>query len=164
MNRKVLFIVSILLLGFLSAGKAQSFMNTRLKNVKGKQSSIVKEAGDSELIVLDFWATWCKPCVKSIPKISELSEEFGAEGVKFIGVNADSPRNLAKVKPFVNTHGIKYPVLLDTGQEVMNELLINAFPTLLIINRDGEVLYSHRGFANGDEKLIRTEIKSLLSK
>ena len=162
MKTKKLTLIFALLLGISLSVSAQSFLKTQLKNADGKQSSILKEAGESEIIVLDFWTTWCKPCIKSIPKISELNMEFKDKGVKFIGINADSPRNLAKVRPFVKTHKIEYPVLLDTRQELMNELLVNAFPTLLILNNKGETLYSHIGFSNGDEKLIKNELVKLL--
>jgi cytochrome c biogenesis protein CcmG/thiol:disulfide interchange protein DsbE len=162
MKKRIFLLGSVFLMFGLSSGISQSFMETRLKNANGMQSSILKEAGSSELIVLDFWTTWCKPCIKAIPKIDELVNEFKNDNISFVGINADSPRNLAKVRPFINTHGIKYPVLLDTDQEIMNELLINAFPTLLIINREGKILFTHRGFANGDEKLIRDEISKLI--
>jgi len=142
---------------------AQSFLNTRLKNAEGQQSSILKETGENEIIVLDFWATWCKPCVKSIPELAKLNEEFNGKGVSFIGINADSPRNIAKVRPFIRTHGINYPVLLDTRQEVMNELLVNAFPTLMILNRKGESLYTHTGFSNGDEKILKEQLLKLVN-
>lgn len=143
-------------------GISQSFMDSRLKNAKGQQSSIRKESGNSQLIVLDFWASWCKPCIKSIPKIGALADEFKKLAVTFIGVNEDSPRNLAKVRPFVLSHKMKYPVLLDTDQEIMNDLLVNSFPTLIIINPKGEILYRHSGFSNGDENLIRDKISELL--
>ena len=164
MERRIVFISLILWEGFITSGLSQSYLETRLKNVNGQHSSIIKEAGNSQLIVLDFWATWCKPCIKAIPKISELAEHYENKGVSFIGINTDSPRNLAKVKPFVKTHNIKYPVLLDVDQEIMNELLINAFPTLLILNREGKVLFTHRGFSNGDEKLIKSELEKLVGK
>jgi len=162
MKTKSATLIILLLILVQSASVGQSFLNSRVKNTKGIQSSILKESGDSQIIVLDFWATWCKPCIKSIPKLITLNEEFNKLGVAFIGVNEDSPRNLAKVRPFVNTHKIKYPVLLDTDQEIMNELLVNAFPTLIIINRKGKILYRHNGFANGDEKLIHAKISELL--
>jgi len=163
MNSKTILI--ILLFSALTAQSSvgQTFLETRVKNVNGQQSNILKESGESEIIVLDFWATWCKPCIKALPKIEALSEEFKENSVKFIGVNGDSPRNTAKVKPFVKTHGISYPVILDKDQEIMSELLINAFPTLVIINRKGEILYTHKGFSNGDEKIIRSKIKELIS-
>jgi len=161
---KKIYFLSGFLISFLglTSGMSQSFLETRLKNTDGQQSSILKEAGENEIIILDFWATWCKPCVKSIPKISELHQAYKDKGVSFIGINTDSPRNIAKVRPFVKTHGIKYPVLMDSQQELMNELLINVFPTLLIINSEGKILYSHRGFSNGDENLIKEEIEKQL--
>jgi len=158
----MIIIAIALATGLPSMVEAQSFLKTRVKNVEGQQSSILKEAGENELIVLDFWATWCKPCVKALPEIMKLAVEFKDSGVAFIGINEDTPRNLSKVRPFVLTHQISYPVLLDTNQEIMNELLVNAFPTLMIINKKGEVLYTHRGFSNGDEKHLRSKLKEVL--
>ena len=54
-----------------------------------------------KLTIIDFWATWCKPCVNSIPKLVELSESYPESDVVFIGISIDSPRNMAKVKPFM---------------------------------------------------------------
>ena len=53
------------------------------------------------LTVIDFWATWCQPCIRSIPLLNEISEEFADKGVSFFGVSIDGPRNQSKIKPFV---------------------------------------------------------------
>ena len=143
--------------------QAQAVLSIQTKNLKGNTSTIA-DVATGELIVLDFWATWCKPCVKSIPKLVSLSEKYDLQKVSFVGINEDSPRNTNKVKPFVQSLGVSYPVLLDPDQEIMTELLVNSYPTLIIINADAEVLFIHEGYTSGDELLIEKEINKLLEK
>ena len=115
-----------------------------------------------KLTVVDFWATWCKPCVSAIPKLNTIADEFSAKGVNFIGINVDGPRNQAKVKPFVKTLKINYTIILDPNQELVNELNVSAYPTLLVYNDKGKEVFVHEGFNPGDEKLIKKELQKLL--
>ena len=115
------------------------------------------------LTVIDFWATWCQPCVRSIPLLNEISMEFAGEGVNFIGVSIDGPRNQSKVKPFIQSMGVTYPILRDVNTELMSELGVTAVPTLLIFDANGEQLYFHEGFRPGDEKIIREHIEKNLT-
>lgn len=116
-----------------------------------------------QLTVIDFWATWCQPCVRSLPRLVEMSGDYGSRGVSFIGISVDSPRNISKVKPFARSMGIRYPVLLDPNGELMGELNVLAVPTLLIVNSDLDIVYTHEGFKPGDEAVIRGEIEKHLS-
>lgn len=75
----------------------------KLKNIENSWI-ILSEVESEKLTVIDFWATWCKLCTKAIPKLNLLSCKFKNEGVSFIGINVDSPRNSAKIKPFVKIH------------------------------------------------------------
>lgn len=136
--------------------------NFRLKNLDNRTVSFNSLKGE-QFTVIDFWATWCKPCVKSIPKLVEISNEFEDQGVQFIGISIDGPRNLAKVKPFARSLGMTYPVLLDVNSEVMAKLSVRAVPTLLIVNADNEIVYVHEGYKAGEETEIREEILKLLS-
>lgn len=135
--------------------------NFRLKNLDNRTTSYNDIKGE-KYTVIDFWATWCKPCIKSIPKLVEMSDEFKSEGINFVGISIDGPRNLAKVKPFAKSLGVNYPVLLDTNSEVMAKLGVQAIPTLLIINSDDEIVYFHEGYKSGEEVTIREEILKLL--
>lgn len=135
--------------------------NFRLKNLDNQTISYKVVKGET-LTVIDFWATWCKPCIKSIPKLVEISEEFQDQGVSFVGISIDGPRNLAKVKPFARSLGVTYPILLDTNSEVMGKLGVQAIPSLLIINSADEIVYFHEGYKPGEEIAIRNEIIKLL--
>ncbi|NJO92744.1 MAG: TlpA family protein disulfide reductase [Chloroflexia bacterium] len=115
---------------------AQTAKKYALNNLEGEEIHLSNIWGEN-LTVLDFWASWCKPCMKAIPELIKLSDEFAERGVNFIGINEDSPRNSSKVKPLAFSLGINYPILLDSDQEMMNDLLVNLLPTLLIFNKKG---------------------------
>lgn len=121
------------------------------------------ELKGEKLTVIDFWATWCQPCIRSLPKLVEMSKELEPAGVNFIGISVDSPRNTAKVKPFARSLGISYPVLVDPSGELMGELSILAVPTLLVVDKDMNIVYVHEGFNAGDETEIRGEIDKYLA-
>lgn len=156
-------IISILLVFFLHAGTGRSVYNFKLKNLEHRTVSYNELKGE-QLTVIDFWATWCKPCIKSIPKLVEMQKELKSQGVQFIAVSVDGPRNLNKVKPFARSLGIDYPVLLDTDNDVMSRLGIRAVPTLLVVNSDDEIVLFHEGYSPGEEQLIRHEILNHLNR
>ncbi|MFA9390751.1 MAG: TlpA family protein disulfide reductase [Prolixibacteraceae bacterium] len=147
---------------YLSEGKAQS-LNYEIKNTDNNWVNL-KDLSGEKLTVLDFWATWCKPCVNALPKLSKLYDQFESQGVNFIGVNVDGPRNQAKVKPFSQSIGITYPVVFDSDQELLSEMNASVLPTLIILNAKGKEVFRHEGFQPGDEKLIEETLNSLLNK
>ena len=157
------YIFISLLFSIQIAVSGQSIYNFQLQTPEGKLLQYSEIKG-SKVTVIDFWATWCKPCVNSIPKLVELYNSYSPEEVAFIAVSIDSPRNLNKIRPFAESVGINYPVLLDTDQEVMKDLNITVIPTLVVVNAENEVLLFHEGFAPGDEKLLKQEIDEILAK
>jgi cytochrome c biogenesis protein CcmG/thiol:disulfide interchange protein DsbE len=155
----MIMIVTLALTGFIRQGRVPDFS---LINIDNERVSYSEMKGE-QLTVIDFWATWCQPCIRSIPELVDMYSAYGEKGVGFIGISVDSPRNLSKVKPFSRSLGITYPVLLDSNSEVMGELNVTAVPTLLIIDREDRILYRHEGFRPGDEQLIREELERHLN-
>ena len=158
MQLKFIFILVIFSFNMIFAAKVHDF---KLKDIENKRKSYYELKG-KKLTIIDFWATWCKPCVRSIPKLIELYEEFSDQGVQLIGINVDSPRNTQKVKPFAKSLGITYPVLLDINSEVMTELNVTLLPTLLLVDENDEIILIHRGYRPGDEKFLAREIEKIL--
>jgi len=115
-----------------------------------------------ELTVIDFWATWCQPCIRSIPFLNEMAQEFENKGVNFIGVSIDGPRNQSKIKPFLQSMGVDYPVIRDMDSELMSDLGVTAVPTLLMYDSNGDLLFFHEGFRPGDEDIVRSHIEEHL--
>ncbi len=121
-----------------------------------------KDIKGEKLTIIDFWATWCKPCVRAIPKLSEIYHAYKQKGVSVLGISVDSPRNAAKIKPFVKIHRMDYPVLKDPQAEVSTRLNVTVYPTLFIVNSANEIVYTHYGFRSGDEKILIKEIEKIL--
>lgn len=116
----------------------------------------------TKLTIIDFWASWCKPCTQSIPVLVDLYNKYKEQGVQFIGLSNDGPRSVSKVKPLVNSLKITYPVLIDINGELMGKLKFSFFPTLIICDTKGNILWVHEGFSKGDETIIATEIDKWL--
>jgi cytochrome c biogenesis protein CcmG/thiol:disulfide interchange protein DsbE len=158
MPRFASIFVFLIVFNSLNAAKVHDF---RLKNTENERVAYSDLKG-AKVTVLDFWATWCKPCVRTIPKLVDLYEQFSDQGVQFIGINVDSPRNTQKVKPFSKSLGISYPVLLDINSEVMSQMSVTLLPTLFLVDENDEIVLMHQGYRPGDEKIIAQEIKNIL--
>lgn len=153
--------LSILLLLVILSGINAEEPYFRLKDLSGQWQEYDDLKGGN-LTVVDFWATWCQPCVRSIPHLDKMALDYAGQGVNFIGVSIDGPRNQSKIAPFTRSLGISYPILRDINSELMLELGVTAVPTLLIYNAEGALLHIHEGFRPGDEMSIRENIESFL--
>jgi len=142
---------------------AQQVRNFVLNDLQNKSRSFIELKGE-KLTLIDFWATWCKPCLKAIPELNKLYRNYSNQGVNLIGINCDGPRSIAKVAPMTKTLQIEYPVLLDMNTQLMNELNLSAYPTLLIVDAAGKVVWIHEGYVPGDEAVIEKKIERQLEK
>ena len=159
----VLIKTALLLLGIavstISSGQNLEYFS--LEDLEGEWQTFDDLKG-SKVTVIDFWATWCGPCVKAMPKLNTLYEELVEEGVAVIGISCDGPRSVGLVDPVVNSMSITYPILKDIDCELKNAHGYQDFPTLLILDNQGEIAFVHEGFRTGDEKEIKEHIRSML--
>jgi thiol-disulfide isomerase/thioredoxin len=140
---------------------AQNVRNFELKDIENNHRSYNELKGE-KLTLIDFWATWCGPCIKAIPELNKIYDIFKSQGVEVIGINCDGPRSVSKVAPFSKSLNIKYPVLIDINSDIRNKLNILAFPTLIIVDANNKVVWIHEGFVSGDTEIIIAEIEKLL--
>lgn len=140
---------------------AQTVPNFLLKDIKHQMQSYENLKGE-KLTLIDFWATWCKPCIKAIPKLNEIFKEYKEKGVNIIVVNCDGPRSISKVEPMSKALAIEYPVLLDIDTELRIDLDVNYYPTLIMVNRKNEIVWIHEGYGYDDDKLITQQIEKQL--
>jgi len=134
----------------------------RLPDLDGRMVTLSSYL-DRGPVVLDFWATWCKPCLTAIPELNALYDELEPRGLQVVGINEDGQRNAAKVKPFVRTQDIHFPVLLDLNRAAQSRLNAPALPTTLLLDRDGNVVHTTFGYRPGEIQQLRAKIEALLT-
>ena len=103
-----------------------------------------------KVVLLHFWATWCKPCRQEVPDLVALGETMKQEHFQILAVSAD--RSPSKVREFVEEFAMPFPVLLDTQGEARNAYVIEAFPTTYIIGKDGKFLGRVEGVRNWNQR------------
>ncbi|HEY0462982.1 MAG TPA: TlpA disulfide reductase family protein [Polyangiaceae bacterium] len=124
----------------------------------GKQKvSLSEHAG--QVVVVDFWATWCAPCKESFPAYQRLAQKFGSK-LTVIGVSVDE--DPAGIPKFAQETGAKFPLAWDDGQITSKSYQPPTMPTSFVVDQTGIVRFVHSGFRSGDERAIESEIASLL--
>jgi peroxiredoxin len=112
-----------------------------------------------EVVILDFWATWCVPCRVEIPNFVEIQKQYGDRGLRVVGVSLDE-QGPEVVKKFVKRFGVTYPIVIGNQKIADAYGGIDAIPTTFVIDRQGRIVSSHLGYA--DTATFEREIRSLL--
>jgi len=131
------------------------------ENLDGKDNSLENYKG--RVVLIDFWATWCKPCEKSMPALQKLHDEFTAKDFAVIGISIDEGKDSkTKVKKFIDKRKIFYPILLDTKAEpAWAAFKVKAVPAMFLIDREGNIVQQWRGEV--DHELVRAEVIKVLN-
>ena len=114
-------------------------------------------------VLLDFWATWCKPCVAALPEIDALHRRFAAQGLTVIGVSVDGPRNFPKVRPFARRLGLGFPIVLDEDGSLQRRFQAVAVPTSVLISAEGRMVRVTQGWRPGETADLERAIEALLA-
>ena len=159
MKRFLLFIMFVV----CGMGVMAQLPKVVLKDMHGKEVSTDTLSNQGKPFIIDFFATWCKPCNRELDAISEVYEEWQEEtGVKIIAVSIDQAQNINKVKPLVSNHGWEYEVLLDPNGDFKRALSIQMIPYVLIVDGKGEIVYKHNGYTDGAETELIEKVRELL--
>lgn len=113
-------------------------------------------------VLLDFWATWCKPCHAAIPELDAWRAKYQSQGLTIVGVSVDGPRNYSKVRPFVSRMNIRYPVVIDQDGRLQQLYQVVALPTAVLIDTAGTIVTARVGFRPGESQSLGEKIAGLL--
>ena len=160
MLRKLLFSAALLIGGISAFAALPSVM---LKDMDGRSVDTGQLSNDGKPIIIDFWATWCKPCVRELNAIKDVYPDWQEEtGVKIIAVSIDEAQNAQKVKPMVSRMGWEYEVLLDPNSEFKRQMGVSDPPHVFVVDGDGNVVWNHQGYVEGSEEEIYEAVKKAL--
>jgi thiol-disulfide isomerase/thioredoxin len=145
--------------GLASDPAIKAFFANPWKTPEGK--SIQSEEWQGKVLVVNFWASWCPPCVEEMPTLDRLQKDFLQQNVLFVGIGIDSPSN---IREFLNKTPVSYPIVIGglEGSNLSKQLgnTSGALPFTLIINSKGKAVYSKLGKISEDElkKALKSEI------
>jgi thiol-disulfide isomerase/thioredoxin len=144
--------------GVCNVARRKVNLNFAVKDVAGKDVRLSQYRG--QVILLNFWATWCGPCRREIPALAALYRDYKDRGFVVLGVSVD--KEVYLVKPYARAMKMNYPVLIGAGREEFSDAFgpFVGFPTSVMLARDGTMCVRHVGLAS--RSLLEQQIDALL--
>lgn len=139
----------------IDSGPAPDFT---LKSNTDQNLRLAEQRG--EVVMLNFWASWCGPCREEMPHLNNLSEEYEEMGFKLLGINVDE--NLKDANRAIKKFNVRFPVLFDAENDIAELYKVDSMPTTIIIDRNGEIRHLHRGYKRGYEEEYRKQVGALV--
>ena len=129
-----------------------------LRTLDGPNLRLQEQRG--QVVLVNFWATWCGPCRQEMPHLARLYEKYRASGFVLLGVNVDD--DAKKAAELAAKLGLRFPVSFDTDKKVSRLYDLSAMPSTVLIDREGRVRHVHRGYHEGYEDTYDQQIRGLL--
>jgi peroxiredoxin len=138
--------------------KKEPIKDFELSAIDGRKVKLSDLKG--KVVLIDFWATWCGPCVKSTPTLNKLYAKYKERGFEILYISVDEQSDLYKIAPFAKEHKLGFPVLLD--QETKALYNVKVFPTTIFIDREGNIRHRDTGFGEESPRMLETVAELLL--
>lgn len=113
-----------------------------------------------QVVLINFWATWCGPCRKEMPLLEQIQKKYAPLGFTMLGINVEE--DTTQMEAFLGDVPVSFPVLLDPANRVSKLYDVAAMPSTVIIDRKGNVRYIHQGYQAGDESRYQDVIRQLI--
>ena len=134
-----------------------SFSFSTIDNKNIQISELYKEGP----VLINFWALWCEPCKVEMRSLKLLYDKD--KGFTILGINQDSPKSVSKVRSYISSQKIKFPVAIDPNGQLLQKFNGQSIPYSLLINEEGKIVYKNVGYLPGDEIKLEKEIQKLLT-
>ncbi len=149
--------------GSTSASGSSSLADFALSDVGGREIRLSDLVAKQQMIYLDFWATWCGPCMAEMPQLERLYESYKDRGLVVLGISMDDPTTMGAVASYVHRNGLTFPVMIDTDSRVTSIYnSTRSAPYGVLIDRSGKIVDEHPGYSPGDELGLENMIKEHL--
>lgn len=129
-----------------------------LPSSKGDNVRLAEQRG--QVVMLNFWASWCGPCRKEMPLLDAMYQRYSSAGFVLYGVNVEEDNTDAK--KLLKELGVTFPVLFDSESKASSLYNVDAMPTTVVIDKKGQVRFVNRGYKAGDENKYRDQIRELI--
>ena len=150
--KKILLVAVII---FSTLNIVAQLPDVRLQDINGKTIQTGSITNNGKPIIISFWATWCKPCLRELKAIHEVYPDWQDEtGVKMIIVSNDQAQDANRVKPMVDGFGWEYEVLLDRNGDFKRAMNVQNVPHVFVLDGKGKIVYNHAGYVDGGEEDI----------
>jgi cytochrome c biogenesis protein CcmG, thiol:disulfide interchange protein DsbE len=156
--RLFVILICVFAIGALYAQKQIPDFTLQDQNGKDVKLSEVLKKGPA---VIDFWASWCQPCLKELPRFDEFQKKY--PNVSFLMITIDAPKSTSRAKAEVKSKKYVFTTLFDTNQYVKGKLNVDSIPHTFIVKQDGEIAYQHLGYNVGDEKVLEEELLKVIA-
>lgn len=157
-------IISILVAAMAAAALCQAqeiSPNAIVKDLSGNSIQMGDVLKD-DVVIVSFWATWCKPCQNELDALAEI-EDIWADKLRVVAISIDDARSASKVRSTVKAKMWPYEVYTDENSELAKSLNISTIPFVMIVS-GGKTVYSHTGYTPGSERLLVEDALSYLKK
>ncbi len=158
MRSIVILLFGILLTATCFADTNQPAPDFTLKSMEGSNLRLSEYRG--QVVMLNFWASWCGPCRQEMPLLDEIYQRYSKAGFVLFGVNVEN--NIELVQQTLQDIPVTFPVLLDDEGKVSKLYDISAMPSTYLIDRNGQMRYLHKGYKPGYENDYRKQIRELI--
>ena len=145
----------------ISVGADKKAPEFTLPNLDGDDVTLSELLEDGPVIV-DFWATWCKPCIKAFPDLQEIFDNYRNCGLKVLAISIDGPKSMSRVGSLIKSKGNTFEVLLDPGQKVARKFHVMSVPRTVLVNTDGTITYAVTGYRPKNHKELEAAVATLL--
>jgi thiol-disulfide isomerase/thioredoxin len=119
------------------------------------------QALQGEVVYLDFWASWCIPCIRSFPFMNQLEHDLKDKGLRVVGVNLDE--DPADARKFLEKYPVDFSIVTDPEKQCVQDFNVFAMPSAYLIDRKGVVRHVHQGFRAEETQELRLLIEELLA-
>lgn len=156
-------VLALILMLPVMAWAQKGLPSIEVKDIDGNSVNVQTILDDGVPVILSFWYTTCKPCLQELGAVNDAYPDWIEEAdFKVVAVSTDDSRSSAKVKPMVNGRGwTDFTILLDENGDLKRAMNVQTQPTVFVLDKNGNVVYTHTGYTPGSEEELFDQILKL---